>query len=239
MQYDPRTVARNIPGIFDEIFPQLTSGLVTHFNSYTEVIVEPIPLALIKSTNLQPAMLFELGFSAGEQLIEFGQINWEKCFHSAIQRQKLFYDAVTPSYIADVDKRIAEKVGENIASTLIKLSTDSKKDIKFSPTIPGLEWISTSQGDFSIGTTLIEIKCTNRRFSAADYRQISIYWLLSYAGSLEGRIQEWDDVILFNPRLGSLVKFNFNSFINIISSGRTKLEILQLFISIIGTRNIR
>lgn len=75
MQYDPRTVARNIPGIFDEIFPQLTSGLVTHFNSYTEVIVEPIPLALIKSTNLQPAMLFELAFSAGEQLIEFGQID--------------------------------------------------------------------------------------------------------------------------------------------------------------------
>lgn len=86
---------------------------------------------------------------------------------------------------------------------------------------------------------MIEIKCTNRRFSAADYRQISIYWLLSYAGSLEGRIQEWDDVILFNPRSGSLVKFNFNSFINIISSGRTKLEILQLFISIIGTRSIR
>lgn len=239
MQYDPRTVARNIPGIFDEIFPQLTPGLVTHFNSYSENIAEPISLNLIKSTNLQPAMLFELGYSAGEQLIEFGEIDWEKCFHSAVQRQKLFYDAVTPSYLADKDKKIAEKIGENIANTLIKLSSGSKKDIQFSPTIPGLEWIATSQGDFSIGATLIEIKCTNRRFSAADYRQISIYWLLSYAASLESKIQEWENVILFNPRLGSLVKFNFNSFINIISSGRTKLEILQLFISIIGTRSIR
>jgi len=239
MQYDPRTVARNIPGIFDEIFPQLTPGLVTHFNSYSENIAEPISLNLIKSTNLQPAMLFELGYSAGEQLIEFGEIDWEKCFHSAVQRQKLFYDAVTPSYLADNDKKIAEKIGENIANTLIKLSSGSKKDIQFSPTIPGIEWIATSQGDFSIGATLIEIKCTNRRFSAADYRQISIYWLLSYAASLESKIQEWENVILFNPRLGSLVKFNFNSFINIISSGRTKLEILQLFISIIGTRSIR
>ncbi|MCU4526604.1 hypothetical protein KTI57_08350 [Acinetobacter pittii] len=239
MQYDPRTVARNMPGIFDEIFPQLTPGLVAHFNSYSEDVSEPIPLTLIKNTNLQAAMLFELGYSAGEQLIEFGAIDWEKCFHSAVQRQKLFYDAVTPSYIADVDKEIAEKVGENIANTLRKLSSDLKKDIELSPIIPGLEWISTSRGDFSIGSTLIEIKCTNRRFSAADYRQISIYWLLSYAGSLESRTQEWEDVILLNPRLGSLVKFNFNSFINIISSGRTKLEILQLFISIIGTRNIR
>ena len=32
MQIDPRTVARNIPGIFDEIFPQLTPGIVMHFN---------------------------------------------------------------------------------------------------------------------------------------------------------------------------------------------------------------
>lgn len=29
---DPRTIAREIPGIFEVIFPQLTTGVVSYFN---------------------------------------------------------------------------------------------------------------------------------------------------------------------------------------------------------------
>ncbi|KHF77846.1 hypothetical protein PJ15_0902 [Acinetobacter sp. neg1] len=238
MQYDPRTVARNIPGIFDEIFPQLTPGLVAHFNSFSKDVCEPISPIYLKKTTLKPAMLFELGYAAGEHLIKFAQIDWEKCFLSAIQRQNVFYDAVAPNSLNYIDKEIAEMVGNNIAKVLIQLSSDSHEVINFNPIIPGIEWISTSQGDFSLGNTLIEVKCTNRRFSAADYRQIAMYWLLSYAGSLEKKTEEWEEVILLNPRLGFMVRFNFNNFINVISSGRTKLEIFQLFISIIGTRSM-
>lgn len=32
MQFDPRTVARDIPGVFDEVFPQLTPGVVAYLN---------------------------------------------------------------------------------------------------------------------------------------------------------------------------------------------------------------
>lgn len=237
MQYDPRTVARNIPGIFDEIFPQLTPSLVAYFNSSaTDIICKPIPYNLLISTTLQRAMLFELGYSIGEQLIEIGKIDWDKCFQAAVNRQSVFYDAKIPNTICDSDKTVAEIVGRNIANILTRLATEADAPLVSKPIIPGLEWISTGQGDFSIGSTLVEIKCTNRRFSAADYRQVAIYWLLSYAASLEAHSTEWSDAILLNPRLGIMVKLNFNNFLNNISSGRTKVEILQIFISLISTR---
>ncbi|WP_157768585.1 hypothetical protein [Burkholderia ambifaria] len=48
MQIDPRSVAREIPGIFDEVFPQLTPGIVSHFNSNAdEFEIREVPPALL------------------------------------------------------------------------------------------------------------------------------------------------------------------------------------------------
>lgn len=237
MQFDPRTVARNIPGMFDEIFPQLTRGLVAHLNSRaTNINFMQIPADLFNNLNLQHAMLFELGCSVGEQIIENYELDWESCFRLAVRRQSAFYDSKIPDVLSESDKAIAEIVGKNIANTLFELSTLANQPILLRPKIPGLEWITSGEGDFSIGRTLIEIKCTNRRFSAPDYRQVAIYWLLSYAASLEGIVFEWKNVILLNPRLGNMVHLDFDGFINAISSGRTKIEILQRFISLVGSR---
>lgn len=83
------------------------------------------------------------------------------------------------------------------------------------------------------------MKCTAKRFSSADYRQVAIYWLLSFAASIEGHGDEWQDFVLLNPRSGAKVSMKFDSFLSIISSGRTKVEILQLFQSLVGSRLTR
>ncbi len=44
---------------------------------------------------------------------------------------------------------------------------------------------------------------------------------------------------LLNPRLGFQVTYNFDSFLSVISSGRTKVDILQLFMSLVGSRLVR
>lgn len=36
-----------------------------------------------------------------------------------------------------------------------------------------------------MGDKLIEVKCSGRNFGSADYRQILMYWLLSYMASIE------------------------------------------------------
>jgi len=107
------------------------------------------------------------------------------------------------------------------------------------PRIPGLEWIATGKGDFSIGRTLIEVKCSSKRFSSADYRQVAIYWLLSFAAAVEGRGAEWIELVLLNPRSGEKVCMQVDALLTVIAGSRTKVDVLQLFQALVGSRLTR
>ena len=238
MSLDPRTVAREIPGIFNEIFPQLTPGIVAHLNN--SAITTPVDLIQqteLFQSKLQRAMLFELSCTLAERLIAGDtHINWTYCFSETIRKQCVYYDAKLPDELTSLDKTLAETVGRNLARLINEMRQEYGHPIVIRPKIPGLEWIASGYGDFALGRTLIEVKCTAKRFSSADYRQVAIYWLLSYAGSVENRSIEWTDFALINPRNGAKVAMTFDSFLSIISSGRTKVDILQLFLSLVGSR---
>ncbi|MDP2370026.1 hypothetical protein [Rhodoferax sp.] len=240
MQIDPRTVARDIPGIFDEVFPQLTPGIVAHFNSGADRFwVQELPPALLSQSTLQRAMLFELGYTAGERLLAGVKIDWAECFEVTLKRQSVFFDARLPTHIDAGDKALAEIIGRNLSTALKAMAQRRNLPLVLRPKIPGLEWISSGHGDFSLGQTLIEVKCTAKRFSSSDFRQVAIYWLLSYAAALEGRGEEWEDFVLLNPRTGQTVSMRFDAFLSVIGSGRTKVDILQLFQSLVGSRITR
>lgn len=241
MQFDPRTVAREIPGIFDEVFPQLTPGIVAHLNNSAQIFpVQPLQEDLLLRSPLQRAMLFELGYTVGEQVLEGAtSIDWTSCFAETLRRQRAYFDAKLPAQLTEGDQILAETVGRNLASAMMEMSRSSGCPIVIRPRIPGLEWIASGYGDFALGSTLIEVKCTAKRFSSADYRQVAIYWLLSFAASIEGHGDEWQDFVLLNPRSGAKVSMKFDGFLSIISSGRTKVESLQLFQSLIGSRLTR
>lgn len=240
MQIDPRTVARDIPGIFDEVFPQLTPGIVAHFNSWADGFrVQALPSALLSQSTLQRAMLFELGYTVGERLLAEAEIDWTECFEATLKRQSVFFDARLPDQLDAGDQALAEIIGRNLSTALKAMSHRSNQLLVLRPKIPGLEWISSGHGDFALGQTLIEVKCTAKRFSSSDYRQVAIYWLLSYAAALEGRGEEWQDFVLLNPRSGQKVSMRFDAFLSVISSGRTKVDILQLFQSLVGSRIAR
>lgn len=237
MQIDPRTVARDIPGIFDEIFPQLTPGLVMHFNLQSETMpVRALPKALLAASKLQRAILFELAYLVAENILRAEPIDWAACFETTLERQRAYFDTKLPERFDAIDKDIAELVGRNLAESLEQMSNSHALPLVMRPNIPGLEWIASGKGDFALGECLIEVKCTAKRFSSSDYRQVAIYWLLSYAAAIEGRGTEWKEFVLFNPRSGDMVRLAFDKFLSVISSGRTKIDILQLFQSLVGSR---
>lgn len=237
MQIDPRTVARDIPGVFYDVFPQLTAGIVGHFNSQaTRLDVQPLSAALLAQSQLQRAMLFELGTAVGERLVTGTTIDWKQCSATALQRQRAYFDARLPEVFEETDKILATIVGQNLAAALRKMSSDAACPVGLHPRIPGLEWISNGYGDFAIGRTIVEVKCTAKRFSAADYRQVAIYWLLSYAAAVEGRGDEWTHFALLNPRRGDLVFMRFDAFLSTVSNGLTLVDILQLFQALVGSR---
>jgi len=242
MKNNPRSVAREIPGIFEAIFPQLIPGTVAHLNrdSYCVSECKPVPKELVQQSSLQKSMLFEIAVVIAEESIH-GEcdVDWKKCLERAIGRQKRYYDARIPSELTKVDKHIADIVSKNLLSILNNLrysSKDDPEDILVAPKIPGFRWIANGEGDFSIGSMIIEVKCTNKRFAAADYRQIILYWLLDYISSIEKGSPEWTHGTLVNPRLNHVVTFLFSDIVKLISGNRSLIELVELFRALIEER---
>lgn len=235
---DPRTVAREIPGIFEAIFPQLTPSVIAYFNKQAISLNEifALPDALVKSSSLKPAMLFEVAIAKGEQILSgICEANWNESLSIATQRQRRYFDAQLPAKLEQIDIKIAEWVAGNLTTMIGRIiSKASRNKLTHSPAIPGYQWIMSGEGDFSLETTLIEVKCTNKYFGSADIRQVLMYWLLSYAASIEHGTNEWKNVILLNPRKNHIVELSFNEIIETTAAGKSKIEILELFSSMVG-----
>lgn len=239
---DPRTVARDIPGISDALFPQIAPGVVRHFNlrAYEIPGCNRVSHDLVTASSMQHAMLFEIAVAAGEQLINGSMsIDLGSAVDLAVSRQRRHFDAKLPQGITATDEEIIVAVANNLSVMLNEVCRANAEPLIRSPHIPGYEWIASGTGDFAIGSTLIEVKCTNKLFSSSDYRQVMMYWLLSYASSIEGKATEWSNALLINPRLNAIVEVSFNETIQVIGAGRSKVEILELFSSMVGDHNNR
>jgi hypothetical protein len=234
---DPRTVARDIPGICDALFPQIAPGVVRHFNlaAYRVPCCAEVPQDLIAKSSIQHAMLFEIAVAAGEQLVEgAASVDMDKAISVAIVRQRRHFDAKLAKEITDADKDIIFRVSDNLAAMLRQISEERGEKMIRAPHVPGYQWIASGIGDFSAGSQLIEVKCTNKIFSSSDYRQIVMYWLLSYASAIEGRGNEWAGATLVNPRLNAIVDISFDQMIKVVGAGRSKVDILELFSSMVA-----
>lgn len=233
---DPRTVARDIPGVLDVLFPRLSGGLVAVLNReafrYSELTA--VPSELVEQSQLQMAMLFELAVARAE-LILSGQSEpeWTECIDIALKRQSRHYDARTPDGIEEVDKQVAEHAAQNLFSMLEQTSKGHGFPIVRSPVIPGMGWIASGTGDFAIGNILVEVKHTNRNFGAGDFRQTLMYWLLKYASAIESDEQVWTKCLLLNPRLNSGLSINFDKLLQSASSNSNRVELCEALRSIV------
>jgi hypothetical protein len=235
---DPRTVAREIPGILDCIFPQLNSGLAAQLNRQAVTFsgVTAISDVALEASSLRRAMLFELAVARAEQMLKGGSsANWDECLSVASSRQLRHFDARVPETLTCSDISLAEAVASNLFNMLSEIIQNHPgQELIISPKLAGYSWIASGHADFSIGPLLIEVKCTSNNYSAADFRQVLMYWLLSYANSIERNGVEFSDCILLNPRRNSGLVFRFSMITRFASSGLGKLEVLRQFDSILS-----
>jgi hypothetical protein len=236
--FDPRTVSRDIPGLLDYLLPQLTPGIVSALNRSADTLPgEPITAEDMAECELQHAMLFEIAFAVAEMMLTTGTFDWSSCVDVAMQRQSKHFDAKIPRDIPEHDKEIAQRTAINLRAMVMQISTEREGTPTTAPAVPGFQWISSGNGDFAVDRALIEVKCGARNFAASDYRQLIIYWLLSYARAVDGGSPEWAEGILVNPRSLKVVAFSFDEILQIVGAGRSKPELLGLFSSIVATRN--
>lgn len=235
---DPRTIARDIPGVTDVLFPRVGYGVAALLNRRTEATanVHPISTQQVRSCFLRPAMLFELGIARGEQLVEGGSTpDWDACLEKAVSRLRHHFNARRPESLGHMDIALAEQVGQSLYTMLRDLPNGHEDGaIKIAPIIPGYQWIASGRADFSVGSTLVEVKCTEANFGAADLRQVLMYWILSYASALEKDTLAWTHIALLNPRHNRTLVIDFLELVRLGSGGLSSIEVIELFSFVTG-----
>lgn len=235
---DPRTVARDIPGVLDILFPRLTGGLVKALNAkmFSFAGISSIPSEVIDKTRLQKAMLFELSMARAESELLCGAVaSWDECLKIATQRQQRHFDARIPEKLEPHDILVAEYASRNLVTMLKSVQAQRPSVIlEHAPLIPGLGWIASGNGDFAIGSTLIEVKHADRNFGAGDFRQVLMYWLLRYARTIENGGATWSDILLLNPRRNAALLINYDYLLRSASASSNRIELFELLRSAVG-----
>ncbi|MFD1035940.1 hypothetical protein ACFQ15_14980 [Sphingomonas hankookensis] len=240
---DPRTVARDIPGVLDVLFPRLTGGLVSSLNGrmFTFEGIEPVPQALIEKSQLQNAMVFQLSVARAEELLRGDEFpDWDECLRTAAQRQRHHYDARIPDALELWDTEIAEHAARNLVAMLASVQAQRPGAVlEHAPLIPGLGWVASGNGDFALGATLIEIKHTDRNFGSGDLRQVLMYWLLKYARSIETQGDVWSEVLLLNPRRNAALLVDYEYLLRSASAHSNRVELVELLRSALSQEGDR
>lgn len=231
-------MARDIPGVLDVLFPRLTGGLVASLNrkmrSFTGVT--PVADELVERSHLQKAMLFELAIARTELMLDgSGEPNWADCLRVATDRQRQHYDARIPLKLEQCDLDVASRAADNLITMLTNVRGEyPNTQLHKGPIIPGLGWIASGVGGFSLGPILIEVKHTDRNFVAGDFRQVLIYWLLKYAAYIGTNEFIWTDCLLLNPRRNAGLLVNFDYLMRSASPNSSRVELFELLRSIVG-----
>lgn len=235
---DPRTVARDIPGVLDILFPRLTGGLVGALNRtmFSFEGIKPLSDKHVDESQLHKAMLFELSAALAERLLLGDDApDWEHVLKVAVERQRQHFDAKIPDELVQHDKDLSSHAANNLVAMLRSVESQYPgSELMIAPSIPGLGWVSSGFGDFSLGKILIEVKHTGRNFMARDFRQVLMYWLLKYSAAIERGEDVWTECLFLNPRRNSGLRFNFDEILHHASSSSNRVELLELLRSIVG-----
>lgn len=228
---DPRTIAREMVGLMDSLFPHLLPGVVVHLlrnSAYTSDTWDYVDEGAIAASKVSHAMLFETSVVIAESMLFSGaDYEWSRVLQVAQTRQSKFFDARPVSKLSDPEKAVVEKVACNLARMLGEIRERSSQELVREARIPGCGWVSPGSVDFAVGDTLIEVKCSASRFQSPDLRQVLIYWLLSYVYALEHEGTFWRRGVLLNPRINLVLKFDLEELAAIASGGRSNLELAQ------------
>lgn len=240
---DPRTVARDIPGVLDVLFPRLSGGLVASLNRNLFAFdgVEPIPETLIDQCTVQKALLFEISSVYAEAILQGeGDPKWSDCFERAWTRQRAHFDAKRPRSISDADYETVQLATNNLVSMLKSIEIQfPDTQLQIGPEIPGMGWVASGVGDFAIGQLLIEVKHTDRNFVSRDFRQILMYWLLKYADAIEKDQEVWSKVLLLNPRRNAALLLTVDKVLASASDSQNRIELLGRLRSLLDLQTNR
>ena len=228
-----RTLAGKFPSIWKEILPVLTPNFMrlfneSHVNALTDKNghqISPVPINKeISRQDLVAELAVQSVKIANEKKATIVDI-----YSNTKTLRKAW--RISQSLIDNYEGRKPTRhfnLTEDERSEALNLSLNIERfislygcDVRFSPIVRGAGVINTCQADLSIDRTLFEIKTVNRNFRSKDIKQLLIYLALDNS-TAERR---WTQGGLFNPRRAVWCNFEVESFVKLISGGRTMHEV--------------
>lgn len=95
------------------------------------------------------------------------------------------------------------------------------EDCTFQLPIQGAGFLPACKADLALGDYLVEIKTVKRSLAGKDIRQLIVYLALSKGPTG----QPWRHAGFFNPRRATYHKFETRELIDLISGGKTAVEV--------------
>ncbi len=223
-----RDISEKFSVIWKENLPLLTPNFMRIFNESHVDIVNLNPVNTIEEVRYD--LVSEAAFNLSEIVYNnnttaASYLSNTNNIHNLIT--KTAASIWTNKYLSDDDYQFTVyeleeilKISENITEFVF---LTKKEIVRFKPKLKGYGFISDLEADLLIDDTLFEVKTVNRNFKSTDLKQLFIYLALRQVG--EG--ENWKYAGLYNPRKGTLCKFNIKGLIFSLTGGKTPNETFE------------
>ena len=105
----------------------------------------------------------------------------------------------------------------------------------FQAPIKGCGFLHACAADLVIGNHIVEVKTVKRRLAGKDIRQLVIYLALSSVG----RDESWEYAGFFNPRRSTFHRFHVHELIDLISGGKSVVEVYSDLLEFICSSDVQ
>lgn len=244
-----RQVAEGFHAVWSEILPLLTPTFVRLFNgTYASQIhrrrknpIRPLPLRKgVRHNDIVSEVAFSIVCLAASHSLSIQEGLGSADLRSKAQERtrselsSIYKNNQKPFELSASEWRevgeICRRYELFFGSRLIQLSS-----IDFEPRIHGVGFIHDCRADFSVGSTLFEVKTIDRGIQSRDIRQLILYLALQAATG----DRRWSSAVFFNPRRGLVYQFQVERFMQEISGGRSSAEVFADLTDFLTTRDVQ
>jgi hypothetical protein len=236
-----RSFSRAFHSFWSELLPLLTPRFVSLFNeAYQKDLSDSsnnllLPLTIspgAKRPDIIAEFAFRLAQLAHEYNVDLHELRLHKQLVATAQNEafKLIqkYEGIKSASTDPLsDEELTEGFRLCVRYEALYSAFPSGSDIEFCPKFHGAGFLNSSEGDISIGDTLIEVKTTTRRGSGKDLKQLIVYLALD---ANTGK-KSWTHIGLFNPRRGTFHRAEIDPLILRISGGKPRSDVLAELIA--------
>ena len=244
-----RDFSTSFPDFWQELLPLLTPSCVHLLNAgYEEHIIDTkgFPLGELNSNSetRDAAIVSEFAYHLARE-----SFNWKLSVSEAFKdlsirgaAEAAAFDLITkyegertPPATSLNDDELDEGLHLATRYELFLLAQGLPELCSFQFPIKGCGFLRECAADLVLGDYLVEVKTVKRSLAGKDIRQLVVYLALSSGA----QVRKWQYAGFFNPRRSTFHKFPVHELIDIMSGGKSVVEVYNELLDFTCTSDVQ